>query len=460
LQHVHFIAIGGAGMSGIAKVLLAQGYQVSGSDLKPSEWTARLEQLGARVYIGHDAANLDGADLVVVSSAIGPDNPELLAAQTAGLPVVHRADMLARLMTTRRGIAVAGAHGKTTTTSMIAMVLERCGLDPTVLVGGEVTDMGGNAKLGFGDYLVAETDESDGSFLKLHPRLAVVTNIDDDHLDHYGTMEHMESAYATFLDQVPADGRCVLCADDTRLRRLAAGRSWPVVWYGTGTGADWEARRIAQANWSLTFNVRHRGRELGPVRLRVIGVHNALNALATLAVADGVGLGFAEASSALAEFRGVARRMELVGEAGGVRVLDDFAHHPTEIRTTLETVAGALAGRVLCIFQPHRYSRTRLLAAEFGTAFLAAQRLFLADIYPGPGEAPEPGVDSGLIARAVRESGQEVAWMHCGDELVAAACAEARPGDAIITVGAGDIWKLGPQLLGTLQQVTRPHAGT
>lgn len=439
-------------MSGIAKVLLAQGYRVSGSDIKQSEWTQRLEQLGARVYIGHRADNINGADLVVVSSAIAPGNEELEEATRRGIRILHRGDMLARLMAGKKGIGVAGAHGKTTTTSMIAMLLERCGYDPTVLVGGEITDMGGNAKLGSGDYLVAETDESDGSFLKLRPYIAVVTNIDDDHLDYYGSLESIQQAFASYLDGVNKEGRCVLCADDGNLRRLAVGRDWPVLWYGIRHPAQWQAADLRQQGWTLRFSAFREGRELGPVQLKVIGEHNVENALAALAVADTIGIPFQRAAAALEEFSGVARRLEMVGEVRGVRVLDDFAHHPTEIRATLETVARATAGRLICVFQPHRYSRTRYLASEFGQAFRAADRVLLADIYAGPGETPEPGVDSGLIAQALAANGKAVTWLHNRDQLVVEACRGTRPGDVIMTVGAGDVWALGAKLLECLAQ--------
>lgn len=447
MQHVHFVAIGGAGMSGIAQVLLAQGYRVSGSDAKHSRWTARLAELGAQVYLGHRAEHVNGADLVVVSSAIDTGNAEVGAARERGIPVVHRGDMLARLMAEKKGIGVAGAHGKTTTSAMIAMVLEGCGYHPTVLVGGEVIDLPGNAKLGRGEYLVAETDESDGSFLKLRPRIAVVTNIDDDHLDYYGTITSIRAAFSAYLDGVPPDGRCVLCADDDHLQQLAAGSSWPVTWYGLHRPAHWQAGEVCQEGWRLSFAAFRDGWRQGNVDLGVIGEHNVANALAALAVAESVGISFSQAAQELARFRGVARRMERIGQARGVWVVDDFAHHPTEVRASLETVAKTTPGRVICIFQPHRYSRTRQLADDFGKAFRAAHHVFLADIYAGPGELPQPGVDAGLIARALAANGKAVTWLPDRDALVEASCRVARPGDVIMTVGAGDVGLWGEHLL-------------
>lgn len=447
MQHVHFVAIGGAGMSGIAQVLLAQGYRVSGSDAKPSRWTARLEEMGAKVYLGHRGEHVNGADLVVVSSAIDTSNAEVRAARERGIPVVHRGDMLARLMAEKKGIGVAGAHGKTTTTAMIAMVLEACGYHPTVLVGGEVIDLPGNAKLGRGEYLVAETDESDGSFLKLRPSIAVVTNIDDDHLDHYGTLDSIRQAFVKYLDGVAPDGRCVLCADDEHLRELAVGQPWPVTWYGLHHPAHWQANDVCQEGWRLSFSVSRDLRRVGSVELGVIGEHNVANALAALAVAEIVGIPFSRAAQGLARFRGVSRRMERVGQARGVWVVDDFAHHPTEIRASLETVAKATPGRVICIFQPHRYSRTRQLAGDFGKAFRSAHHIFLAGIYAGPGELPEPGVDAGLIARALEANGKAVTHLEDRDALVEASCRLVRPGDVIMTVGAGDVGLWGEKLL-------------
>ncbi|HAI20510.1 MAG TPA: UDP-N-acetylmuramate--L-alanine ligase, partial [Clostridiales bacterium UBA8153] len=338
-------------------------------------------------------------------------------------------------------------HGKTTTTAMIAMVLEECGYHPTVLVGGEVIDLPGNAKLGRGEYLVAETDESDGSFLKLKPSIAVVTNIDDDHLDHYGTLASIREAFAQYLDGVPPDGHCVLCADDEHLRQLAAGRRWPVTWYSLHHPAHWQAGDVRQAGWRLSFSAYRDGRWVGDVELGVIGEHNVANALAALAVAEAVGIPSTRAAEALARFRGVSRRMERVGQARGIWVVDDFAHHPTEVRASLDTVARTTTGRVICIFQPHRYSRTRQLFHDFGKAFRAAHHVLLADIYAGPGELPEPGIDAGLIARALEAGGKAVTWLPDRTALVEAACRMAHPGDVIMTVGAGDVGLLGQELL-------------
>ncbi|MGE5484952.1 MAG: UDP-N-acetylmuramate--L-alanine ligase [Ignavibacteriales bacterium] len=471
MSHVHFVAIGGAGMSGIAKVLLEMGYTVSGSDLKSSDGTRRLESMGASVYLGHDAGNVREADVVVVSSAVPEDNEEIIEARARNIPVIHRGEMLARLMEGRKGISVAGTHGKTTTTSMIAMALEKGGLDPTVLVGGEVADFGGNAKLGSGEYLVTEADESDGSFLRLRPHIAVVTNVDDDHLDYYGTIENVTAAFHEYIQGVQGSGFAVLCCDDARVRAIAfegdpgtggaraGGRS---VSYGVTGDWDYRAGNISLKSWSSSFDVFHNGHNVGEMGLQIPGIHNVVNSLAAIAVGMEIGLEFDAIKQALSTFHGVQRRIQRVGVRGGVTVLDDYAHHPTEIRTTLKAVRQAVDGRIIVVFQPHRFSRTCLLQDEFGRAFELADEVIVMDIYPGPGEKPIKGVTSELVVSSIlRRQGKRATYIREREAVARTAVRMAMPGDTIITVGAGDVWKLGDRMLELLDTDTgaaRGHA--
>jgi len=370
---------------------------------------------------------------------------ELEAARSLGIPVLHRADLLALLMKGKVSVAVAGCHGKTTTTSMVALVLERAGLDPTVVVGGELDDIGGNAKLGQGNYLVAEADESDGSFLKLAPTVAVVTNIDDDHLDHYGgDMARLTQAFRSFLESVPAGGAQVVCADDPRLAGMAPAMGERAITYGI-QGGRFRASGISRVGAGSGFNVEDQGRALGRVSLGVPGIHNVSNALAALAVGWFLGVEFAQMAEALGRYQGVHRRFETVAEAGGVRVVDDYAHHPTEIEATLEAAQDQAPGRVIVVFQPHRYSRTRLLAGAFGPAFRRADHLVLLPIYPA-GEKPVPGVDSGLIARSVEASLGRRPVMAKPSDVPGLVAAWAHPGDMVILMGAGNVCQLAPQV--------------
>ncbi|MDK2784160.1 MAG: UDP-N-acetylmuramate--alanine ligase [Bacillota bacterium] len=449
---IHFIGIGGAGMSAIAKVLLQAGNIITGSDLKRSETTARLAEMGATIYIGHRVKNLGRPDVVVVSSAIPANNVELVAAREAGIPVVQRGEMLAQLMEGRKGIAVAGAHGKTTTTSMISLALERGGLDPTVLIGGELNDIGGNAKLGGGEYLVAEADESDGSFLRLRPRIAVVTNVEDDHLDYYGTPEKIVEAFSTFVNQVPEDGLAVLCADNANAAHIASTCRRRVVTYGLENAADYEARSISHHALKSSFEVWERGVCLGTFSLSVPGKHNILNALATVAVAREVGIDLGVVRRALAEFHGVHRRFELVGKVGGIYVVDDYGHHPTEIKATLSAAKLGHFNRIICVFQPHRYTRTKFLHREFGTAFGQADELIITDIYPA-GEAPIAGVSSKLIVDAVAaQDGPYPVYIPELKDVVPYLLGRVRPGDLVLTVGAGNVWTIGVELVAALGQ--------
>jgi UDP-N-acetylmuramate--alanine ligase len=446
-RRIHFIGIGGSGMSGLAEVLLNMGYQVSGSDLRSSEATDRIVQRGGRVFIGHAACNVEGAQVVVYSTAVGDDNPELAAARVAQLPALPRADMLAELMRMMMyGVAVGGAHGKTTTTSLIAEVLARGGLDPTIVVGGRLHAIGANARLGHGQFLVAEADESDGSFLRLSPALVVVTNIDREHLDHYKDLEDIRQAFIYFANRVPFYGVAVLCVDDEQVRAILPRVTKRTILYGTRAEAGVRAEQVELLPHGSRFRVTAMGQPLGQIEMGLPGRHNVLNALAAVAVGLEVEVGFAHIAEALATFRGVARRFETRGEAGGVRVVDDYGHHPTEIAATLAAARG-LGGRVLVLFQPHRFSRTQALRREFGGCFSEADAVWVLDVYPA-GETPIPGISARTIVESAREQGSgQVREAGDADAAVAAVAAAARPGDTVLTLGAGDVWKLGDAVL-------------
>jgi UDP-N-acetylmuramate--alanine ligase len=450
-HRIHFIGIGGSGMCGIAEVLLNMGYQVSGSDLKSGEATERIVALGGRVFVGHSPSNVEGAQVVVFSTAVAADNPEMAAARAAGVPVIGRAEMLAELMRMKYGVAVGGAHGKTTTTSMIAGVLARGGLDPTIVVGGRLHALGSNARLGRGQFLVAEADESDGSFLRLSPAVSVITNIDREHLDHYAGIEEIRKAFVTFANRVPFYGVVVLCVDDPEVREILPEVAKRTLLYGTRPEAEVRADQVTLLPHGSRFTVVGAGRMLGEIELRVPGRHNVLNALAAVAVGLEVEVGFGQIVEALGGFRGVSRRFETRGEAGGVRVVDDYAHHPTEIAATLAAARG-LGGRRLVIFQPHRFSRTRALRDEFGACFGDADHVWVLDIYPA-GEAPIPGVSAHSLVESARARGARQ-LEHAPDPAAAAAAvaAEARAGDVVLTLGAGDVWKLGDEILRRLGQ--------
>lgn len=435
-RHVHLVAIGGIGMSGIAEILLNLGFRVSGSDLHETAATERLRARGATVHIGHREDQVVGADVVVYSSAVTGANPELVAARRAGVPVIRRAAMLAELMRLKYGIAVAGSHGKTTTTSLVAAVLAAGGLDPTVLVGGRALATGDNAVLGSGEYLVAEADESDGSFLQLVPTIAVVTNMDLEHVDFYPDMDALRAAFRAFLAKVPFYGACVLCADDPEVRALIPTLDRKILTYGLGSEAELRAEPDdARASSATVFTG---DRELGRLELRLAGRHNLCNALAATAVGLELGVPFGQVARALAEFAGVGRRYEDHGEHGGVHVVDDYGHHPTEIAATLQ-VARASGRPVAALFQPHRYSRTRHFAAQFADALALADRIALLPVYAAS-EAPLEGVDSGLIAAALADKGLDAVRVLSGPEEIGTWLdASVRSGDLLITLGAGDI---------------------
>ncbi len=452
-ERIHFIGIGGAGMSGLARILIELGYKVSGSDLTQTHITRRLESMGAVCNTGHFAQNVEGAELVVVSTAIKPDNPELLRAMEKGITIIHRGEMLALLMQRQTGIAVAGAHGKTTTTSMMAMVLENNGYDPTIVIGGELNDIGGNAKLGRGKYLVAEADESDGSFLKLSPHIVIVTNIENDHLDFYGSVERIREAFSAFLSKVSSEGLAVVCLDDPGVREVAGRYKGPLATYGIQSDeADYVLKDIYLNGMSSRGEVYHRGKNLGILELSVPGQHNLLNAMAVVAVSMHLGLDFKAVSSTLKKFRGAGRRFQLTGELSGIRVVDDYAHHPSEVKATLRAARQVGAGRVITVFQPHRYTRTSLLREEFGSAFLDSDVVILDDIYAA-GEQPIEGVSSKLIIEAMERNGQEnVLYLGSRDKIVDYLEDFVQPGDLVLTMGAGNIWTAGVRLVERLRR--------
>jgi len=456
IQRVHFVGIGGIGMSGIAEVLLNLGYKVSGSDLKPSPVTNRLATMGAVVFAGHSPDNVAGADVVIVSSAITRENVEVVAAHERHIPVIQRAEMLAELMRLKYGIAIAGMHGKTTTTSMVAAVLAAGGLDPTVVVGGRVDAMGSNARLGKSQYLVAEADESDRSFLKLSPILAVVTNIDREHMDCYRDMKDVKRTFREFMDRVPFYGMVVACNDNDDLRRLLPAVQRRILTYGTREGSDFRISSVHCAPREnspalSSFRVSYRGNDLGEFQLRVPGEHNVENATAAIAVGIGLDVPIEDIRGALQNFNGVDRRFQQIGAANGVTVIDDYGHHPTEIRATLAAARQCGFGKVHVIFQPHRYTRTQLLLDEFAAAFRDADSLLVLDIYPAS-EPPIPGVTAEVLANRITETGgQEALYVSSFGEAITLAAGAARPGDMILTLGAGNISQLGPHLLEALE---------
>ncbi len=448
-QHIHFVGIGGVGMSGIAEVLLTLGYRVTGSDARRSETVERLERLGAKVYVGHAAAQVEGAHVVVSSSAVARDNVEVAAARQRGIPVIARAEMLAELMRLKYGIAIAGTHGKTTTTSMVAAVLGAGGFDPTVVVGGRVHGLGTNARLGQGEFLVAEADESDGSFLRLTPTIAVVTTVDAEHLDHYPDLDAIVAAFLAFVNKVPFYGCAVVCLDDLNLQRMIPKMmDKRVVTYGLEAGADVTARRLQFVEMRSTCEVVHRGVSLGTMNLQIPGRHNVLNALAATAVALDLEMPFPKIQTALAGFAGVQRRFQIRGTARDVLVVDDYGHHPAEIRATLAAAKAGFDRRVITVFQPHRYSRTQHLRDDFLTAFYQSDVLIVMDIYAA-GEAPIPGVHARDLADGIAAHGHREVLYLGGDRaaIIDYLCESTRAGDLVLTLGAGDVGQLGGELL-------------
>jgi UDP-N-acetylmuramate--alanine ligase len=447
-------------MCGIAEVLANQGYQVSGSDLAEGDTTRRLERLGCRVAIGHAAENVRDAQVVVVSTAVSPANPEVIAAKEKGIPVIPRAEMLGELMRMKFGIAVAGAHGKTTTTWLTALVVSEGGLDPTMVVGGRLRAFDSNARLGQGGYLVAEADESDGSFLHLSPTIAVITNLDREHMDHYGSEEKIREAFLHFANGVPFYGATILCADDPAAKGLIPDLHRRVITYGFSPDADVRAIARRMDGNKNVFTVLDREKPLGQVALAVPGLHNVRNALAAVAVGVELGIPFDEIRAGLAQFSGISRRMEIRSDADDLLVMDDYAHHPTEIAATLQAIGEGFPGkRRLVIFQPHRYTRTKDLGPQFGPALAAAERIVVVPVYSA-GEAPIPGVSSDVVVESARQAGSSpVSLAESWEEAVDFILPEVRAGDLVITLGAGDVWKAG-DALAARWAASRPVART
>jgi UDP-N-acetylmuramate--alanine ligase len=447
VQRIHFVGIGGIGMSGIAEVLINLGYTVSGSDLGQSDITQRLTSLGAKIFIGHDAKNLREADVVVTSTAVKADNQEVVEAHRRMIPVIPRAEMLAELLKMKFSIAVSGSHGKTTTTSMIATVLAHGNLDPTMVIGGKLASIGSNAKMGDGSVIVAEADESDGSFLKLSPSLAVITNIDREHLDYYRDIEDIKSAFLQYANIVPFYGSTIMCTDDAHCREIIPLVKRRVISYGLSEPADYQAADISFSGSSSRFSVRYGGTLLGDVVLNVPGVFNISNALAAVAVARELDMAFPAIRDGLLKFGGVQRRLEVKGKVNGVTVVDDYGHHPTEIKATLAAARQVWHERVIVVFQPHRYTRTRALHKEFLSAFTDADTLILTDIYPASEEAIE-GVNSLNLCEGIAAAGhKDVTHISDFNEICGKLLSIAKPSDVIITLGAGSVWRIGEDYL-------------
>ena len=452
-QHLHFTGIGGIGMSGIAEVLLNLGYRISGSDVKLSAITERLAGMGATVYEGHQASNLGGARALVVSSAVDESNPEVQEARRRQIPVIPRGELLAELMRLKYGIAVAGSHGKTTTTSMTATILNYAGLDPTVVVGGRVGTMGGsNARVGRSDFLVVESDESDGSFLKLAPIVAVVTNIDREHLDHYPSLDAIRSAFIEFVNKVPFYGAVIVCLDDPNVQGILPEIRRRTITYGTTSQADMEALDVGCGHFASDFGLRYRGADLGRFHLAIPGRHNVLNAMAAIAVALELEVKPDTIREALATFSGVDRRFQVRGQERGITVVDDYGHHPTEIRATLDGARLCGFRRIHVLFQPHRYTRTYHLMDEFARSFHQADNLYVMDIYAAS-EKPIEGVSAQSLVDRIRQFGHRGAeYVGTMDRGVDALLDVARDGDLVLTLGAGSVWQAGDKLLARLRE--------
>jgi UDP-N-acetylmuramate--alanine ligase len=447
-QRIHLVGIGGIGMSGIAEVLLTLGYSVAGSDTKPSTITERLQDLGATIFEGHQAENVEGAHVVVVSSAVKADNPEVMEAHQRKIPVIPRAEMLAELMRLKYGIAVAGAHGKTTTTSMVASILAAAHLDPTFVVGGRVNQAGTTARVGKGEYFVVEADESDRSFLMFAPVVAVVTTIDREHLDQYASLEDIQSAFLQFVNRVPFYGAAVLCLDEPNVQAIIPNVKRPIITYGTSSQADLLISDIQLKGLGSEFRMTYKGNDLGMFMLpHPPGVHNVRNAAAAAAVALYLNVATDLIREGLAKFAGVGRRFDIKGTVNDIVVVDDYGHHPAEIRATLEAARGCKFSRLLVLFQPHRYTRTQHLWNDFSRAFNHADVLALMDIYSA-NENPIPGITSEALANSIREAGHKnVQYYHSMQDAIEFLLHEARPGDAILTIGAGNVSRASNELM-------------
>ncbi len=452
-KKIHFVGIGGYGMSALAKILIQLGYQVSGSDLNKSGITQKLEEMGARLFYEHDFRNVFGADLVIYSTAIPLTNPEILAAREKNIPLWHRSELLAYLINSRYGIAIAGTHGKTTTTAMVSLVLEKGGLDPTAVIGGELSDFDGNARLGKSDYLVAEACESDHSFLRYKPSLAVITNVEADHLEHYGgSFERIIETYEMFIKNLKEGGTAIICGDDPYLKELMGSCSQNCITYGLEDYCDYRVRDISYNREGSTFSVYEKDKKLGELELRVPGEHNIYNALAAVAAARELGMEFSDIQDIMKKFQGAKRRYQIVGEVNGITVVDDYAHHPTEIRATIKAAKQTGDRRVIAVFQPHRYSRTYYLFEDFVTCFKEADVIILTPIYSA-GEQPMEGISSEVLAEKIREQEKVGVLLLEVEEAEKYLLQHSRPGDLIITMGAGDIWKTAYSLAAKMEKV-------
>jgi len=455
---IHFVGIGGIGMSGIAEVLHNLGYEVTGSDLRESETTKKLRELGVKVYIGHKAENVDDAHVLVISSAVSAENPEVIEARTRSIPVIPRAEMLAELARLKYGVLVAGAHGKTTTTSLISTLFAHGGLDPTVVIGGRLKATGSNARLGQGDFLVAEADESDGSFLKLSPTIAVVTNIDREHMDFFRTMEALKEAFRSFINKVPFYGAAIVCIENEYVRELLPSIHRRYITYGLTQEAHLYARNIRKGFMSVRFEALYKGRDIGTFELPAPGTHNVLNCLAAIGVALILKMDIGVVRDALKSFSGIQRRLEFKGEVEGIKVFDDYGHHPSEVKATLRAVkeglqaVGQEPGRLIVLFQPHRYTRTKDLIDDFSVSFTDADLIIVLDIYPA-GEFPIEGINSENLVRRIREAGhKDVVYGKDREDATRHIVANGKKGDIVLTLGAGNVWKLGEEILNGLKE--------
>ena len=450
--HIHFVGIGGIGMSGIAELLLNLGYQVSGSDQQTSEITERLKALGGIIFAGHDADQICGADVVVISSAVGRDNPEVLAAERISVPVIPRAEMLAELMRLKYSVAIAGAHGKTTTTSMVASVLAQGGLDPTVVIGGKLKSIGSNAVLGQGDFIVAEADESDGSFLKFSPAIAVVTNIDREHLDFYQDLETIKAVFLDFIDRIPFYGLAILCLDNESIQDLIPKIKKRYATYGMSSQADFQIRNVEFEKRRSRFSVYRQGHKFGRFTLNLPGIHNVYNATASIAAGVELDVPTDAIASALQTLEGVQRRLEIKGEVNGITVVDDYGHHPTEIKTTLQAIEECWPdNRKVIVFQPHRYTRTQALFDDFTRSFYQSDVLLVLPIYAA-GEQKIEGLTSSKLCEGIKAHGhKEVFCSACSEDAIAYLKENLKPGDVLLTLGAGDVWKVGRDILKALR---------
>ena len=456
-RHIHFIGIGGAGMSALAYVLVKRGFDVTGSDLQAGHMAYELAEAGALVYMGHDECQIEGAEAVVVSSAIPKTNPELIAARKKNIPVLHRSDVLMALLNGEgtKGVAVAGAHGKTTTSAMIGVIAAEAGIDPTVVIGGDVTALGGNALNGESEWVVAEADESDGSFLKFTPFIPVITNIEDDHLDHYGTEEHIYQAFKEYLSNMRDGGTAVLCLDNEKVRRLSEETELHFITYGLTEDCDYYAKNIRHSVEGTDYDLYHGGVKLISVHLIVPGRHNVLNSLGAFAAASLMGVSPEVSVAALAKFSGARRRFETKGKENGIWIVDDYAHHPTEIMATLQAAKETGAKRIVCVFQPHRYSRTKLLYEEFCKCFGNCDKLILTHIYSA-GEAPIPGVSGRGLAESIKvTTGQDVMYIDSFSRVEEHLFKNCKEGDLVITMGAGDVFRIGEELVKEFRQVEK-----